>query len=117
MSGAPHHPSTGPAQGRVIDLTISGPAAAGWLTASTGVDHVEMGPRPKGRRRAPEPSRAVPKGQKHAYLSGQSSTGCGLPLGELHAWDEPFGDGLLNRCPTCLELARGDLMAADASHR
>jgi hypothetical protein len=113
---APDDTATGPAPELVIDLTVDGAAPGQWLTASSGIDHVPVGRGPRGRRRAEQPTRAVPKGQKHAYRAGQSSTACGLPIADLQAWDEPFGDGLLNQCSTCLLLVRAELKAADASH-
>lgn len=112
MSGAPHHPSIDRERGPVLDLTDGGPTGGGWLTASTGVDHVQRPTRRRRRRGEGDPGRAVPKGQKHAYRAGQATTGCGVRLTDLHAWDEPFGDGLLNRCPACLSQVRRDLAAA-----
>ena len=51
-------------------------------------------------------STAVPGGVQHAYLRGEATTVCGLPVSAFHTFDEatdfPFeapGHG----CPTCLD--------------
>ena len=85
----------------IIDLTDAGQ----WRTASTGVSVIEPARR-RGLGRRARPTTA-PKGDKHAYRPGEETTACGIPVADLHAWEqERFGDGLLNRCPECLRRTR-----------
>lgn len=94
------------AEDDIIDLT--GYDRAPWLTASTGASVVEVGNRRRWKRASP--TITSPKGTKHAYRTGRDFTACGLPLADLHEWEEhPFGDGLLNRCPICLARTRAAL--------
>ena len=110
---AGHAPGT--TDDHVIDLTAPDARHPGWLIASTDVGHVAAARRERPWRRAAEGQRAVPKGEKHAYLAGESFTACGVPLGYLQRWDDQaFGDGALNRCPACLEHVRAAMRSATA---
>jgi hypothetical protein len=91
---------------QVIDLTVDARAAR-WFTASSKVGYLEAPGR--RRRRKDQELLAVPQGQQHAYRPGDLLAACGTRLTALHRWDDrPFTDGLLNRCPDCVQRIRQD---------
>jgi hypothetical protein len=115
MGDATHGPRSRADDDRIIDLTASEPAPTVWLLASTGRSDLPPGGAGRWRRRSVA-NRPVPKGEKHAYRAGDVHTVCGLPLVDLEVWhDERFGDGLLNRCPSCLARTRQAVRSESSS--
>ncbi len=100
------------ADGRLViqvdEVTIIETDTSDWAAASTGVGSIES-TEPRLRLRPTPPGLPVPQGQIHAYELGDDITACGVPLDDLHAWDDqPFSDRLMNRCEVCIARIRAD---------